>query len=241
MSLDNILCIIPARGGSKGIPNKNIRTFDGYPLFCWSVAAALQSKCIDRIVVSSDIIDIDKIYEQYCKRDSRIEWVKRPDHLCTDSATTESCLCHAINHVGKDKFKYAALLQPTSPFRKKQMIDDAFRCLLQNKKNTLLSAKPHSPFFLQRLSGGDIKWHYNRLDRKMRQDLGKYDLFWYDDGNLYIFDVDVLMSTNCRLDHSPYIYENDELASKQIDTELDFVILEKMRQELTYKDKYISP
>ncbi len=237
---ENVLCVIPARAGSKGIIDKNVKLFNGYPLFCWSIASALESQYIGRIVVSSDYADLDRLYANYCKPNSKIEWMDRPGYLCTDTSTTESCLCHVIENL-QDEFQYVVTLQPTSPVRQKQMIDKALEHMISNSKKTLLSAKPCSPFFLQKLTDGNIKWHYNASTRKMRQELADEDFFWHDDGNLYITKVEVLMSTNCRLDHAPFIYENDELSSFQIDTELDFVILEKIRQELTCKNMYISP
>ncbi|MEK0337184.1 MAG: acylneuraminate cytidylyltransferase family protein [Nitrosopumilus sp.] len=235
----NILCVIPARAGSQGIIDKNIKLFDGYPLFIWSIAAALESKYINHIVVSSDYLNLDNLYEKYFKP-ANIEWQLRPPHLCTSTATTESCLNYVIDSL-KENFDYVVTLQPTSPIRKNRMIDDAFDCMLKCSKKTLLSAKKFSPFFLQKLPSKEIKWHYDRLDRKMRQELGEFDVFWHDDGSLYITDINLLMSTNCRLDNTPYVYPNDELASEQIDTELDFVILEKIKQELPCANGYISP
>ncbi|MEA3494002.1 MAG: acylneuraminate cytidylyltransferase family protein, partial [Candidatus Margulisiibacteriota bacterium] len=113
-----ILGIIPARGGSKGIPRKNIKMIAGKPLIVWTIEAAKRSKLMDRFVVSTEDPEIAKI-----AREHGAEVVIRPAELATDEATTISALQHVLSQIDA---KTVVLLQPTSPVREKGLID---RCI----------------------------------------------------------------------------------------------------------------
>ena len=112
--MSKVLAIIPARGGSKGILNKNIKNFNGKPLIQWTIESALKSKLIDKIVVSSDshkIINISK------KLGADI--VFRPKNISGDNATTESAVKHCVKYF-KNSYETIVILSPTSPLRKKK-------------------------------------------------------------------------------------------------------------------------
>ena len=110
-----ILAIIPARGGSKGIPKKNIVKVGGKPLIAWAIDEAKKSKYIDTVIVTSDDDEILKVAKQY-----KAEPIKRPAELATDQAPPEPVVFHVLEYM-KDKFKYLpdifVYLQPTSPLR----------------------------------------------------------------------------------------------------------------------------
>jgi len=230
--LENVVCVIPARGGSKGIEKKNIRSFCSEPLFIWSVYAALESNSISSIVVSSDCTEVRRIFDDYKSRllDSRLMWVDRPKEISRDNSSTEDAIIHAIKSVGK-KGKYVVTLQPTSPIRKKGMIDDALGKMIDGDYSSLMSVSQHTPFFVQKQSD-QIKWYYNPNTRKMRQDLSEDEMFYHDDGNLYITKCEYICANKCRLDNRPYLYVNDTASSMQIDSHLDFDILAKIKQVL---------
>ena len=111
----NIVAIIPARSGSKGIPNKNLKDVGGKPLICWSIEAAIQSKYINKIVVTSDGDDILEISSKY----EEVTALKRPERLAQDNTPTTPVVTHALESlaIDQDTFEYLILLQPTSPLR----------------------------------------------------------------------------------------------------------------------------
>ncbi|MEK6900492.1 MAG: acylneuraminate cytidylyltransferase family protein, partial [Nanoarchaeota archaeon] len=117
-----IVAIIPARGGSKRIPRKNIKLLAGKPLIAYTIEAAKRSASLDRIFVSTEDEEIAKVASYY-----GAEIIKRPDILATDNATTESVLCHAVNNLEKEGYfpELVVLLQPTSPLRGSYIIDKA--------------------------------------------------------------------------------------------------------------------
>jgi CMP-N-acetylneuraminic acid synthetase len=119
-----ILAIIPARSGSKGIPNKNIKKLSGRPLIYYTIKAALNSKLIDRIIVSSDSEKILKISE---KLGAEIPF-KRPKNISEDKSLAIEVIQHALNWLEKNEkyFPDAIIyLQPTSPLRTKKHINEA--------------------------------------------------------------------------------------------------------------------
>ena len=120
------LGIIPARGGSKGLPRKNVKSIAGKPLIAWTIEAAFKSKSIDRVLVSTDDEETAQIARDY---GAEVPFL-RPKELATDLATTESAMLHALNFLQNDNSylpKTIALLQCTSPVRNSFSIDNAFK------------------------------------------------------------------------------------------------------------------
>ena len=133
--IDNkrIVAIIPARKGSKRLPKKNIIDFLGKPLIYWTINSALQSKYIDRIIVSTDSDEIINLAKEYGVEAPFL----RPSILSKDSVKSEEVIMHTLDWLkenGKEIFEYFILLQPTSPFRKSFHIDESLKKIIQNKK-----------------------------------------------------------------------------------------------------------
>jgi len=122
---DEVLGIIPARGGSKRAPRKNIRDFRGKPLIVWSIESGMNSRFIDKLVVSTDDEEISEVAKA-----KGIDVVERPDDLSHDFATNEDVMRHIIEKY--DNYNWLVLLQPTSPLREGKDIDS---CLLMAVKN----------------------------------------------------------------------------------------------------------
>lgn len=141
--IPKILAIIPARGGSKGLPNKNIYPLAGKPLIRHTIEAALASKYICKTVVSTDSQQIMEVCEDLC------EVIKRPAILATDNAPSEPVFHHAINCLAIDghKYDFIVALQPTSPLRDADDIDNAFQSYFLSEATALISGfePPHSP------------------------------------------------------------------------------------------------
>lgn len=232
-----VVALIPARAGSVGIRDKNLKLFNGLPLFVWSILAAQQSKYVDKIVVSSNYIAIARIASIYLDI-SNIEFLKRPEYLCTGDSTTEECMLHTLKSL-QDKYDFIITLQPTSPIREKIMIDAALEAMITKDKLTCMSVQASTPFFIQNQSDG-LKWHYDPQNRKMRQQLTEDEMFFHDDGGLYITNVETLSKTKCRLDKDPLLYINNEFSSYQIDSENDWLILENILKVIN-KDAFVMP
>ena len=134
-----MLAIIPARGGSQGIPNKNIVQLGSVPLIAYSIYAARQSNKIDKVVVSTDSNEISDIATQW-----GAQVIDRPSDISGPDSPTESALIHAIDSLSSTGYipSYCILLQATSPFRNPDSIDNAISTLLDNNFDSLLSAEP---------------------------------------------------------------------------------------------------
>lgn len=138
-----VLAVIPARGGSKGIPRKNIINFRGKPLLQWSIDVAKKSKNITDVVITSDD---DEILE-YSNKTKDVICLKRPKELALDNSRTEPVLVHVLETINKN-YDYLILLQPTSPLRTSEDIDFSFSSLLSSNANSLISVcdLEHHPY-----------------------------------------------------------------------------------------------
>ena len=124
-----ILGITPARGGSKGLPGKNIKTIAAKPLIAWTIDAAKKSRLLDRYIVSTEDKEIAEISRKFAA-----EVLERPFELATDEALTLSVLQHAIKQIPCD---IIVLLQATSPIRKPGLIDECIKEFIDNKYDSL--------------------------------------------------------------------------------------------------------
>lgn len=127
----SILGLIPARGGSKGLPRKNIRTLLGKPLIAWTIEQALISKYLDKVIVNTDDKEIAKVAKKY---GAEVPFM-RPKELATDDSKVIYTIFHTLDFFEEKglKFDYLALLEPTSPLRKDDDIDNAIKKLIDNE------------------------------------------------------------------------------------------------------------
>jgi len=217
-----IIAIIPARGGSKGIPRKNIRLLAGKPLIAYSIEAALKSKYIDRVIVSTEDEEIAEISKKY-----GAEVIKRPDELATDTAPTEPALEHVVKWLKEYedyKTDIIVLLQPTSPLRNSKYIDEALDIFLNSDYNSLLSVCP-SHAFIWKMSENSYPINYDFKNRPRRQDK---EPEYRENGAIYITKYKILMENHNRLGGKIGLYVMPEKHSIEIDTEFDFYLCEQM-------------
>lgn len=133
-----VLAVIPARGGSKGVPRKNIRSLGGKPLIAWTIEAAKQSQYIDRLILSSEDDEIIEIVKKYsCEVP-----FKRPKYLAEDATPGIEPVLHALEQI--DGYDLVVLLQPTSPFRTAQDIDKCIEKLIENNSPSCVSVNEAS-------------------------------------------------------------------------------------------------
>jgi CMP-N-acetylneuraminic acid synthetase len=238
-----IISVITARAGSQRLKGKNYKEICGKSLFMWSVDASLSSDYVDHTLISSNCDEIkDKAHQSYGS--DSVLFVDRPDDISTSNSKNEAALIHAIEFL-ESKYNlclndnYLILnLQPTSPIRIKSLIDDCILSLDETGLDSLLTVSPHTPFFLQ-VNDGKIQFHFDRLDRKMGQDFTKEDMYYHDDGCLYLMTFKQLYSSMCRLSDNPYLFINDKYSSFQIDDESDFIIADGIMREIRTTGRYI--
>lgn len=196
MNKKNVIAVIPARGGSKGIPKKNIVNFCGKPLLAWSIEQALNAVGISSVWVSSDDDEILSLAEKYGAKP-----IPRPGDLSGDFAASESAWMHAADFVQSQGVLADVVvgMQATSPLREAKDLDLALRVFEENKLDSLFSASQLEDFFIwrQTKNGSLESLNYDYLNRKRRQDLGECQVV--ENGSFYIFTPEGLRSTNNRL------------------------------------------
>ncbi|MGN1125780.1 MAG: cytidylyltransferase domain-containing protein [Candidatus Gastranaerophilaceae bacterium] len=218
-----VLSIIPARGGSKGIPNKNIKDLAGHPLIYYSIQAGQQSKYVTRTVLSTEDERIKKIaLECGC------EVVDRPMELAQDTTKTIPVMVDVVKQL-KEKEGYnpdiVVLLQATCPLRDAKQIDSAMEYFLNNFE------KCDSVFAARRIGTTHGKWRqlpksqkfesmYDFRNRPRRQDSDKHYPMWAETGSIYIIKADVMLEVNDFVGDNPLIWESPE--SIDIDNPEDF-------------------
>ena len=213
------LAIIPARGGSKRLPRKNILDLCGKPLISWSIEAALKSKYISKVVVSSDDEEILNISSNF-----GADIIKRPYELANDTATTFDAIKHTINNL--EKYDYIVLLQPTSPLRNEKHIDEAIELLEEKQADAIVSVceMDHSPLWSNTLpEDGNMRGFLREeILNKRSQDLEKY---YRLNGAVYICKTDKLLENKSFfLKDNIFAYIMDKKNSIDIDEEIDFEI-----------------
>jgi len=206
----NILGITPARGGSKGIPRKNIKGIAGKPLIAWTIEAAKESKMIDRYVVSTEDKEIAEISREY-----GADVIERPLELATDDATTLSVLQHVIERIPCDSI---VLLQATSPIRSGGLIDVCIKEFKDNDYDSLATG----------FTCKHIKYGKNDL---RRQDI---EGFFYDDGNIYVIKAG-LIERGERFGEKIGRKVISRWENMEIDDEFDSWIAEKILMNGKYK------
>lgn len=149
MILDkNVVALIPARAGSKGLPGKNMLQIGGRPLIAWSIGAALDSDIVDEVIVTSDDQEVLDLATNF-----GVQTIKRPRHLASDYSLVSQTIRHAISNRQEDEI--LLLLQPTSPLRTASHIDEALNLLmgcLEDEAVVSVCQSPFSPELLLRLA-----------------------------------------------------------------------------------------
>ena len=219
---NTIVTIIPARGGSKGIPNKNIINFLGKPLIAHSIEYAQQSTLISDVYVSTDNKRIASISKGY-----NAKVIDRPSSISGDIATTESAIEHALKVIPKAEI--IILLQATSPLRPKNSLDEAIKLFLENKYDSLLSISPNHDF-IWKINENKCIPQYNIEHRLRRQDIKKSNKLYRENGSLYIFSKNFFQKSKNRLGGKIGYIIFDDIYGYEIDEPKDLDLLQKLSE-----------
>lgn len=220
-----ISAIIIARGGSKGIPNKNIMDFCGHPLLSWTIRQALAARHVSDVWISSDSREILEIGEKYGARP-----IVRPKEISDDIASSESAWLHAIDVIeskNQGRIDYVLAPQVTSPLRKPADFSNAIDIMFKERLDSLLSVAEVEDFFIwTRNVAGEMKSvNYNYLDRKPRQQIEKRYL---ENGSFYLFKPGLIRQNQNRLGGKIGIYLMERFKMFQIDAHDDIELCSVM-------------
>lgn len=223
------LVVIPARGGSKGIPRKNIKPFDGKPLIYYTIDVARAIVSDDDICVSTEDNEIIQMVENYGLQVP----FKRPEELATDTAGTYEVLLHALDFYEKRGKYYDALilLQNTSPFRTVEHVKNALKLYTPNV-DMVVSVKEctENPYYSIYEEDNEGYLHVCKGDGNIfrRQDAPK--VYEYN-GAIYIMNVKTLKVTHMHKMQKRVKYVMDERSSFDLDTMTDWMIAEMIKKE----------
>jgi N-acylneuraminate cytidylyltransferase len=222
----SVVAVIPARGGSKGIPRKNIRLLAGKPLIVHTIEQARQSSWVTETVVSTDDNEIASVSEA-----AGATVVRRPADISGDQASSESALIHAIQCLlqqGRPLPDLTVFLQCTSPVRRPGDIDAAVATLMQKGADSLLSVSPSHRFLWTEEGGEARSINYNFRNRPRRQDMAPQ---YVENGSIYVFRTQALLDSGNRLSGKVALYPMDEEAAVDIDSMLDMKLAELIMLE----------
>jgi len=218
-----ILCIIPARGGSKGIKNKNLVKLAHKPLLHYTISSALDSNVTMKIIVSSDNDKIISFAKKY-----KIQYIKRPKNLSNSKTSLEPVMNHTLKYLNKhENYKpdVIILLQNTSPLRTAYHVRSALRFFKSRKFDSVLSGFKSHYFLWEEKKQLAIPKNYDPKNRPNRQSMKTQ---FVENGAIYITKYSSFLKSNCRISGKIGMYEMKESESIDIDTKFDLFFAEKL-------------
>lgn len=217
------LCLIPARGGSKGIPRKNLTPVAGRPLVTWTIEQALAATTPLDVVVSTDDAEIAEV----SRAAGALVPFLRPDELAQDVTATEPVVVHALDALTAMGRTYegVVLLQATSPIRRPGTIDRAVGQFLAEQADSLVGVVPQAPFIWR--MGEPPTAEYDVDARPRRQELTSATLRYRETGSLYVTKPEIYRRLENRLGGRISLFVMDEIEGVDIDTDLDLRLTEE--------------
>lgn len=224
-----IIGIIPARGGSKGLPGKNIRPLCGKPLIAWSIEAGLQSELMDHVMVTTDDLEIAAVAR---KAGASVPFL-RPPELADDRSPTFDAVKHALDHYRdreRREFDYVVLLEPTSPLRERGDIDAMIRRLVDNEDrfDSIVSiGEVHEhPSIMKKIEGDSLSAYCEDLDRTTRRQDNPPAYFPY--GVAYITRTSTLLAEKTFYPLRTTFFRIKRHQNYEIDDIYDFLAIENI-------------
>lgn len=227
--MGRVVAFIPARRGSKGIPNKNIKLLNKKPLIHWVIEAALGCNEIDEVYVSTDSSEIaDKVN---FFQNNRLHVISRSRETVTDQATTESAM---LEFAEQHEFDKIILIQATSPLLQSKDLKGALISLMKSKADSLLSGVRQKRFFWESKDAYSSPINYDYLLRPRRQDFEGYCV---ENGAFYITSRDRLLKSKCRISGNIFMYEMPENTYYELDEPDDWIVVEQFLKKRMAKEK----
>ena len=223
------LALIPARAGSKGIPDKNIKLIHGKPLIAWSIEQALASELVDDVYLSTDGPKIRDIGVQYGAKAPFL----RPAEFASDEASTEVVMLHFLEWMEAADLTMDALvlLQATSPLRSPELIDGCIKTFIETGADSLLTVVENEHFGWENQNAP--KADYTYMQRPRRQDKKPEDIKFNETGSVYITKTQVLKETMNRLGGKIAMHISQKHEGFEIDDAVDWLVLETLLKEYT--------
>ena len=230
--MNNKIAIIPARGGSKRIPKKNIKLFLDKPIIAYSIEAAINSKLFDEVMVSTDDIEIAEIARQY---GAHVPFL-RSNETSNDTATTTNALIEVLNVYKKrgQLFDYACCIYPTAVFVTAEKLREAFHLLVEKK---YLSVFPVMPFGYPiwrslKIENEKISMNFPEYLNSRSQDL---PLAYHDAGQFYFFKPEVLLTEQTLFTSNSGVIVLDEMEGQDVDNLTDWMMAEMKYKIMFHK------
>lgn len=221
-----ILAIIPARGGSKGLPGKNIKELCGKPLIAWSIEHAQKSKYVDEIFVSTDSREIADVAEQFGVKVPEL----RPAELAVDTAPSSAFIVYTLEKYRKEgnNFDYFILLEPTSPLRDAEDVDNSIAALIDTPSCESIigvcESESEHPAYLEVINEKGLMEPYDKERRVLRrQDLPKV---YFHEGSVYVSESDAYLRRRTFYHEKTLPYVVPKWKSFEVDDIVDFTIIE---------------
>jgi len=226
---EKVLAIIPARSGSKGIKNKNIKELNKKPLIAYTIEVARKSEIFEDIVVSTD----SEKYAEISKEYGAIVPFLREEKLSSDTASSLDVILDVLEKMEKlgKRYETLVLLQPTSPLRTVENLKEAYNLYLKNKANAVVSVceMEHSPLWSNILPiDNKMDGFLKKIGNKNRQQLEKY---YRINGAIYIANIEYFKRYKDFYYKNSYAYIMSRENSIDIDEEIDFKIAEFLMKE----------
>lgn len=221
MTDGDVIGVIPARGGSKGVPRKNIRDVNGVPLVAHSIRAGLDADPIDTVVVSTDDEEIADVARSH---GARIPFL-RPPGLATDDAPTAPVITHTIETLREDGEQYdvVVLLQPTSPLRTAGHVEEAFSRYTESDADSVISAYPTYETRWKETPEGAKQLNYTDASKRRQERDPEYVV----NGAIYITGIQQFLENEELTAGVTRLYEMTERESIDIDTPFDLWLAEQ--------------
>jgi YrbI family 3-deoxy-D-manno-octulosonate 8-phosphate phosphatase len=234
--MSKILAVIPARGGSKGIPRKNVRPIGGKPLLGWIIGAARTSKRVDRVAVSTDDAEIASVAHRF-----GAEVIERPDSLSGDSASSELALLHALDFLRRSEGyepDVLVFLQCTSPLTASEDIDGAIEAMEREGADTAVAVVPFHYFLWRRDDSGDgLGINHEKRVRLLRQDR---DPQYLESEAVYVMKADGFRKARHRFFGKTALYEMSPERRWEIDDPVDIEVAEVLLRSRSRADHQAS-
>jgi N-acylneuraminate cytidylyltransferase/CMP-N,N'-diacetyllegionaminic acid synthase len=230
-----VLAIIPARGGSKGLPRKNLLLLNGLPLIAYPINAAKRSKLIDRVIVSTEDEEIASVAESY---DAEVPFY-RPIELAADESKTSDVILNVLVQLGKhgEEFDIVVLLEPTSPFTEAKDIDNALNLLKDSFAYAdsivgISEVKEVHPDYLVRLNRDKLISSYSKIDFSGISRRQEIEPLYFFDGSFYISKIEALVKHDSFYHDRTIGFQMPSWKSIEIDDLRDLIFAEAIAKNI---------